>query len=237
MNRETQSIALGFAGAVLVRLSLSTEYLRFVRAWMRWPILACGLLLIVLALQPILQQWRTTGRRRPAGHDDHDHDHGGHVHGRTWTTWMLFVPGLIVFLVAPPPLGAYLAERGASSAVTVPAGTTFPPLAEGDPVDVALDEFQWRAVTDGGASVKDREVRLTGFVSTDDAGHWFVTVISIRCCAADAVINRVEVDGLEAPPRDQWVAVTGTLGPSSRSEVTLAGTSLERVPEPEETYR
>ncbi len=39
--------------------------------------------------------------------------------------------------------------------------------------------------------------------------RWYVSRISIGCCAADGVAYRVHVIGRGSPPKDSWVRVTG----------------------------
>lgn len=236
MNRATQSVGMAFLGAILVRITVTSEYLRFVQGWMRWPVLLTGVLLLGIAAYPLLDLRRGGGAHE--GHEGHEDD--GHGHGAlTRTAWLLFLPGLVIFLISPPPLGAYLAERRAGDSVAAPPSTSFAPLPAGDPVELDVYEFLWRAATGGGQTVRDRQVRLTGFVSTDDDA-WFVTRVTIRCCAADAIVSRIKVDGLPAPARDSWVAVTGTLASATdgdASSVVLTGAEATPVPAPKDPYQ
>jgi len=84
------------------------------------------------------------------------------------------------------------------------------PLPVTDPAPVLLEELIVRAAYDGGATLLDRRLELTGFVSRDKTGDWYVTQFGINCCAADATVTRVIATGAEAPPDDQWVKVVGT---------------------------
>ena len=47
MRRATQGLLLAFVGAVLLRLSISDAYLRYVNDWMKWPIVVSGVLLVL----------------------------------------------------------------------------------------------------------------------------------------------------------------------------------------------
>ncbi len=91
MTARTQGLVAALLGAVLLRLALTGEYLRFVLPWMKWPLLATGLALLVMGARPLL------GR--------------GIAGVVPSSAWLLLVPPLVVFAITPQPLGAYLAER------------------------------------------------------------------------------------------------------------------------------
>ena len=100
----------------------------------------------------------------------------------------------------------------------------------------------WRAGVEDGSTIKDRDVRLTGFVSTDENGNWYVTRIAIACCAADASASRVRVEDYDdAPARDSWVAVTGRwvegTAPGGKSETAIEAASVEPREAPANTYQ
>lgn len=214
MTRQTQGLLLAFLGAVLVRLSITDAYLRYVTPWMKWPLLVSGLVLLALALGPVLG---LGGREGPAG------DHGGHAHRVPVVTWLLVLPGLVTFVVSPPELGSYLAERRSGDTVAAPRPATVADLdASQGPVKVAVSEFVWRA-QDGGSTLEGQPVRLVGFVSYGDDGAWYVTRLTIGCCAADALAYQVQVEGAERPARDRWVQVDGVYA-------TGTGTDLATVP-------
>lgn len=236
VTRPTQGILLAFLGAVLLRLSFTDAYLRYVTEWMKWPIIASGVILMLLAIGPILSDRATESHDDE--HDGHTH-HGGHG-GVPRVTWLLLLPGLVTFLISPPALGSYLAERRADESVAAPAPGVVAPLPEADVVPLELQEFLWRA-HDAVDTIADRTVQLSGFVSYDRDDNWYVTRLAIGCCAADAMAYRVRVDGTERPPRDQWVEVTGTYVDGSASDGRRATPAIEaedvaRIPEPEQTY-
>jgi uncharacterized repeat protein (TIGR03943 family) len=220
---RTQGVVVALLAAVLVRLAWSGEYLRFVRPWMRWPLLGTGLVLLLLALRPAL------GR-------------GGPGEPVPRPTWLLLVPTVIVFAVAPPPLGAYLAERrDAQLPPGYSAPRALPAVSDGAPLDLGLDEFAWGAAQDTDVmGLTGRSVRIDGFVSSAPDGGWYLTRLEIYCCAADAVVERVEVDGATAPPRDSWVRVTGTWQPDTGGDdgsiARLTAAGVVRIPTPENPY-
>ncbi|GAA4121777.1 TIGR03943 family protein [Nocardioides fonticola] len=240
MTRRTQGLVLAFLGALLTRLSLTGEYERFVTTWMRWPLLVTGIGLVVLALPAALGVGGENG-----DHSDHgDHAHPGeeddHGHRAPRSAWLLLLPGLVAFVVSPPALGAYLAERRASDAPPPAPTTVFAALPDDVTSDLALEEFLWRAQTDEGATLAGRDVRLTGFVSTDPDGNWYVTRLVIACCAADARPVRVRVGEADAPPRNTWVAVTGTwekgTGTTRTSAAVLDAGEVTPIDPPEQVY-
>lgn len=206
MSRTTQALLLALLGAMLIRISLTGEYLRFVAPWTRWPLLVTGLVLVALALRPLLRRSEAHGERVP------------------WATWLLLVPTLVVFVVAPPPLGAYVAERRAAQPPPPPEPVFAPLDTRVDPVPVELEEFVWRAQSRDGETIEGHRVELTGFVSGRSEEAWHLTRLSIACCAADALVVRVRVADPDAPPRDQWVRLVGTWVPGT-------GTSVDVVPE------
>lgn len=244
MTRTTQALVVGFLGAVLLRLSLGDGYLRYVTGWMKWPLVATGVVLLGLTawmlLRPVPEQDSERDSERVA-EDDSEED--GHGHKVPVMTWLAILPGVIVFVASPPSLGAYLAERRADDPVAAAPDAEILPLPASDgPVDVEVAEFMWRAGVEDGSTIKDRDVRLTGFVSTDETGSWYVTRIAIACCAADATASRVRVEGHdEVPPRDSWVAVTGRWvvgsAPGAAAETAIEATSVEPREAPANTYQ
>lgn len=171
------------------------------------------------------------------GHDGHDHDHGA-----PRAAWLLLLPVLAIFLVAPPALGAYSAERE-TAVVTAPAADSdVPPLPPGDPVPVYLSDYASRAVWDDGRSLVGRNVELTGFASKAPDGGWYLTRLSLTCCAADAVATKITVkDAPYVPPNNTWVTVVGQWVPGggTQSETAIPwvkATTMAEVPVPKNPY-
>ena len=227
MNRDTQSVLLLLVGGAVVRISVDDTYLRYVKDWMRPGLLAAGAVLVVLGLVSL---WREHFARRPAapptdpelvadehGHDD---DHGPQV------AWLLLLPVLAIFLVAPPALGSYTASRSAAAAAPAEPDSEFAPLPAGDPVTTTLTDYVTRAIWDRGRSLEGRRIRMVGFVTPRSGGGFYLTRITITCCAADARPMRISVQGGDRTfAADTWVAVTGTYG--GREE---AATAADQVP-------
>lgn len=219
-------------GGVALRVSWTDEYARYVNEWMRWPLFVSGLLLVGLALSGL-----SGSGQQDEGDGDRDE------HPTTRFAWLLLAPVMVAFVVQPPALGAYVAERRAND-VNAAAYTeaAVAPLPEGEVSPLPIAGFVARAATDEGSSLSDREVLLTGFVSTDDAGDWYVTRLSIACCAADAAAFRVRVSGAEAPAEEQWVEVTGTWVEGSGVTVgegdppTIAASAVTDIEPPRRPY-
>ncbi|NUU22805.1 MAG: TIGR03943 family protein [Streptomycetaceae bacterium] len=263
MKRDVQSIVLVLIGAALLRISLDGAlYLRYVKEGLRPALIAAGVILLVLGMAGVVRDGILRKHERDEQHahavahagahadapeDAHseDHAHDGHDHSKgPRVAWLLCLPVIALFLIAPPALGSYTAERSDNmvakpAAKTVDAG--FPALPPGDPLDMTLGDFGVRAVWDTAETLKDRNVRLTGFVIPGKDGSWYVTRLVISCCAADAVARKVEVRGVPAPPTDTWVTVTGTWfknGETGSETATpaLTATSVDRITPPKEPY-
>ncbi|MFI8188585.1 TIGR03943 family putative permease subunit [Streptomyces sp. NPDC085946] len=163
-----------------------------------------------------------------------------HAHGPR-VAWLLTLPALALLLFPPPALGSYSAEREAAERAARGVGT-FPALPAGDPLDLPVGEFASRAVYDSERSLRGRTLRLTGFVTRDDDGTWYVTRLLISCCAADATTAKAEVRGAAAPPADTWVTVTGTwhpegaLGSDAAWPPVLDATGVRRTAQPANPY-
>lgn len=198
MTRAAQAVMLSVLGILMLRIGLTDEHLRYVQPWMRWGVLVTGGFLLLFSA---VYLWA----------DDEEDDDLRHEHRAPLSAWLLLVPSLVVALVAPQALGAYVAERRANPAPATPIAY-FEPLAATDPVSMKVVDFVTRAQLDTDQALRGRTVTLTGFVSRE-GDRWFVTRIGINCCAADAFAWKVEVAGAEAPPEQSWVRVTGRWEP------------------------
>jgi uncharacterized repeat protein (TIGR03943 family) len=211
VSREVQSVLLVLFGGAVLRLTVSGSYTNYVKPGLGPFLTAAGVLLVVLGLWSALSDGLLRRSQRPLddAEDGHGHVHG---HGGPRVAWLLLLPALTVFLVAPPPLGAFAASRDPVS-VARPTGSVLPALPPGDPVDVGVVDYAIRAVWDEGRTLSGRTVRMVGFVTPDPAGGWFLTRIQLACCAADGQAYRIKV--LDAPERaaDSWVEVTGRWEP------------------------
>ncbi|KJK57143.1 hypothetical protein UK12_18460 [Saccharothrix sp. ST-888] len=257
MRREVQAILLVLLGTALLRISLfSDSYLRYVRAALQPYLVATGVVLVLLGVASAIatvRALRTDSNPDPAesNHPDHpdhqaapDEHHGHSHHGGPRIAWLLMLPVLAIVLIAPPALGSYTAQRSESTTVK-PAGTepTFPPLPAGDPLSMTLASFDVRAVWDTAAPLRGRRVKLVGFATSRKGGGWYLTRLTISCCAADALTSKVEIRGsaTQAPPPGSWVEVVGVWQPDGRTAQddtipALTAAQVTRIPEPRDPY-
>lgn len=238
MNRDAQSILLVLLGGALLRISLGETYLRYVKESLQPFLIASGVLLVVLGLVSLVRDNR---RRRPLRAEADDHTHGPKV------AWLLLLPVLSIFLIAPPALGSYSAARDDAEIAEPEALPAFPPLPEPaagvDWVPLSLTNYYTRAVWDEGTSLTDRPIRLEGFVTERPEGGFYLARLRIACCAADASPIKVVIESSDAVhPADTWLAVTGTYAPGvvnaaeGYEEPVLTAVTVEVIPAPEIPY-
>ncbi|MET9395894.1 TIGR03943 family protein [Streptomyces sp. NPDC006624] len=246
MRRPLQMALLLLSGVGLLRIALFTDlYLRYVKEGMRPLLIASGVLLILLAVADLVSSLR---RRRhdeqtDPGDDSHGHDHGhGHHHSSVpRPAWLLFLPALSLLLYAPPALGAYTASR--EPAKTVPQRDTFDPLPTTSPLPITLTDFTSRVQQDRTRAIQDRTVQMTGFAtSAERKDSWYLTRITISCCAADAQSVKVRIHGVPAPAANTWVTVTGTWRPdgtlgTNSAAVALDARAVQKVAKPVNSYK
>lgn len=239
MRRDTQNVVLVLLGGALLKIAATDVYLRYVRPDHRWLLLAAGAIILTIAVVTIVRDLRATRAGRPGGgdhdraddradggdhhhcdhhdgdHHDGDHhgdqEHGEHGHRDPRSTWLLVLPVLTIFLVAPPALGADSVRVTGNSVGARPASLGFEPLPSGAAPDVALADFVARAVWDQTGELAERDVTLTGFVVRRD-GSVHLARMMIACCAADARPMLVRLIGPDAHfPADQWLRVRARL--------------------------
>lgn len=186
------------------------------------------------------------------GHGEHvDHaahvdpgEHGDHSHSAR-PAWLLLVPVLAVFLVAPPALGAdsvIRTEARAPSSAAVANAAAFPPLPPGNVVPLAVNDFVTRAGWDAAGTLNGRTVSLTGFV-VHTGGSTLLARLVISCCAADAFPVTVRLRGGQADhlASDAWIQVTGRVVPGTATKDNsytpdFIPASVTPVPPPKDPY-
>lgn len=232
-------------GVIASVAAVNGIYLNFVKPWLRAPILVAALVLLLMGAYGVWEDRRHPEREETEETEEAVEavEHGdGHSHTRGPAVgWLLVVPFLLLGVVVPPPLGSYSAEQD-SGLVTVTTADGLPPLAEGDPVELTLAEFQGRALGDPDHSLEGRRVRLVGFASPGRGSEWVLTRMSLNCCAADGFAVKVRVEGAPAVADDDWVEVVGTwrpapiAAPESQELPVLVVEDLSRTREPENPY-
>ncbi|MFF5076663.1 TIGR03943 family putative permease subunit [Actinoplanes sp. NPDC000266] len=235
MSKLTQAVVMLLFGGAILRASFTDLYLRYVKEGLRPFLIGAGLLLVAAAVMTLWYSFRS-----PA-----DSDHSGHDHHEPRVGWLLILPVLGLLLVAPPALGSYAASQAGSVTAASLDNSDYPPLPEGSPVDVGLVDYASRALYDAGKSMQDRDVRLTGFITTAPDGKPMLARIVLSCCAADGRPIKIGLSG-RAPidvPADTWVAVTGAYTPEKGKDPVnnvdvayLEVKTWEEVPEPKQPY-
>jgi uncharacterized repeat protein (TIGR03943 family) len=221
----TPGTLLALVGAVVLRLTLSGAYLRYVQNGMKPWLLIAGVALVVLGVITVVRSLLGRG-----ADDGHDQPREG---------WLLLAPIAALLLVAPPSLGSYGVDRAAPVNVRSVGGgfKTLPP--SNTPVAMTLLEYGQRAFDGDGRSVRDATVSLTGFVADAATGSSFrLARYQIACCAADASAMIVKIIGIsgDAPARDQWVTVTGRFHPTGGQTPELTAVSITPITAPEDPY-
>ncbi|MFE8947218.1 TIGR03943 family putative permease subunit [Streptomyces sp. NPDC007856] len=221
MRRPAQTLLLTLTGLGLLRTALFTDtYLRYVKSGLRPPLIASGVVLLLLGLAAAAAQ----GGQEHTAHEDHapGHDHSGAPR----IAWLLFLPAISLLCYAPPALGAYTAARSNSKPVAVQRG--FAPLPATSPLPLTLTDFTKRVQQDPSRAVRSRLVQLTGFVTpAEDGDGWYLTRIVFTCCAADSQTVKIRVYGTEARPANTWLAVTGTWHPHGTLGTRTAQAALD----------
>ncbi|MEU3275021.1 TIGR03943 family protein [Saccharomonospora sp. NPDC006951] len=242
MRRETQNILLLLLGGALIKISLNGDYLRYVKpAHLPWLIAGGAVMVLLGGIAVVRDLVSAKAHQQGGAHGEHGHDHPARA------AWLLVVPVLAVFLVAPPALGSDSVTRSTADAPTEP-GAAFPPLPDEDDVDVvplSLSDFVSRAGWDETGSLDGRTVALSGFVVHSERNTLLARLV-ISCCAADAFPVRVALTGERAAelPDDTWVEVTGTLVPDGEGEAggeagyvpRFKVETLTEIPEPRDRY-
>lgn len=258
MTRDVGSALLVLVGAAILRIASGDTYLRYVKASMRPWLLTAGAILVVLGLLALLDVWRSVraeskARAASAPHDDEHHDadrhhdeafDDGHGHGSRLpkAAWLLVLPVAALFVVPPPALGAFTAERQQATTVAPAVGAAPPPLPAGAVVPLPLNDFASRAVWDDGRTLQGRTVSLTGFASAAPGGGWYLTRLALTCCAADATVTKITVKGGSLQPAtNQWVTVVGHWVPGGGTESETAipwiqAQSMSPQPAPRDPY-
>ncbi|MGW7208684.1 TIGR03943 family putative permease subunit [Streptomyces sp. NPDC054837] len=197
MNRHAQSAVMFLLGATLLHAGSTDLYLRYVKAGLRPLLLLSGVVLIAAAVATLWYE-------RRAGQAEHHHE--------PRISWLLALPVLALVLVAPPALGSYSAMRTGTALQQAYGYDDLP--AEG-PLRLGVADYAGRAVYDHGRSLKNREIKVTGFVALDRAGHPYLVRMALNCCAADAQPVKVALTGTIPPVLrpDAWLEVTGTYTP------------------------
>ncbi|WP_283136563.1 TIGR03943 family putative permease subunit [Rhizohabitans arisaemae] len=242
MTPLARNLLVSLIGGTLLWISVfSSSYLNYVKPSFRFFLIAAGLCLLVVGVVGLVRSWSTDtadgGHHGGEGNCCDGDEHGG---GGSRVAWLLVLPVLAIFLVAPPALGSFAAEREPTPPAPAAweADDYLPLVDDGNPVPMPVSEFVRRAWLN--KSLSGWDVELTGFVVPRKKGGWYLTRMQMNCCAADARAWKVVVKNVKRPPVDTWVTVVGSwvvLGADERPDAPeLTVRDMERIPAPEEPY-
>jgi uncharacterized repeat protein (TIGR03943 family) len=231
MRRESQNILLVLLGGALLKISLTGDYLRYVKPSLQPWLIVAGLVMIGLAGFAIVRDIR-------AGQAADQHEHGSR------SPWMLLLPVFAIFLIAPPALGSDSVTRDrAAGAPAAPSQARFPPLPPGEAPMLRMSEFLTRVVWDDTGELNHRTVRLQGFVVHPTPETTQLARMRISCCAADATAVKIDLASprAEGLPADTWIEITGRLRPGTATEAndyvpTVDPITIQQIPAPPDTY-
>jgi uncharacterized repeat protein (TIGR03943 family) len=236
VRREAEAVVLFLLGIAILYAATTNLYLRYVKAGLYPLLLAAGVVLIITAIATAWYELRRSPRQNRS-----EQDHG-HEHREPRVSWLLVLPLLALAMVVPPPLGSYAAQH-AGTVLLQPSG--FPPLPAGDPLQLELVDYAARSVFDHGHSLGTRRVQVTGFITLDRNGAFYLTRMVVNCCAADAQPVKVGLTG-QAPrvmQPDSWLEVIGTFTSRQTKDPNNGGvipyinvTQSRRVPPPTNPY-
>lgn len=280
MNRIAQGLTLVLLGAAALTSTVPTKlYLNWVKAGFGPFLIAAGVVMILLGVLVIVAELRGENRaldeedavpegavaaeaqadgpvRSELDHAASEYGNGkndghGHDHSRApGVAWLLLLPVVAVFVIAPPALGAYTVESTGGPSAPPPRdeGTSsrfadnLSEAAPGDVVELDVQQFVMRAWIDDEREMSGREIEMTGFaVPNQDGEGWYLARLQMACCAADAVVNKILITDHPAPEADTWWKVRGTwvepegdLYDVSQHEISTS--AVEEVTNPPDPY-
>lgn len=248
MSRESENTLLLLIGVATAMISVTGVFTRYVKpALLPWLYITAGVL-IVLALVAIIGDIR--GGTRAHDHDGahsgahNDHDHDGHGHSNR-VAWLLVVPVVVLIFLTPPPLRPQASVPSVSAVSTEALRRPFPPLPAGRAPEVTVPDVMMRAAQDSAGTLDGRLITVIGF-TLSEADQIDLGRFSVLCCAADARLARVHLDGPAAAdagrfPEYTWVRVEGTVRPGAADGdssliPTLEAVSVTEIEAPEDVY-
>ena len=241
MSRETENALLLLLGIATAIVTVTGAYTRYVKPSLLPWLVAVAVLLIALALSAIIRD-----QRRARSGEDVDTGHSEHAHQRG-IGWLVVIPVVLLAIVLPPALGAQGATPVAVTLSPNDFRQPFPPLPAGPAPEVSMKDVMKRVALDSAGSLYVKPITLVGFTLKGSNGTDLARV-SIFCCAADAQLARVHLDGQAADPAGQlpdntWLRVEGALvqpqqSTDSRAVVipSMTVSALTRVDAPANTY-
>ncbi|MEX2587826.1 MAG: TIGR03943 family protein [Actinomycetota bacterium] len=242
MSQRFAALLAVVTGVLALRMTLSMDFLNFIKATMFPWLLLSGVVLVWLGVYGwVRQQSKSQGEATACS--------PGHSHSLSRAAWLLVLPVLFAGLLEPAPLGSFAAQRqtvqaprqfsdvgalveslpaGASTvsgegAVSNSAGGRQPRsdlprgavLTDGE---MSLLKFMEITYYDESEALAGVPIKLVGFVVPapgGQGGEFLLSRFLINCCAADATLMQAGVLDVKGklPAQDSWVAVTGYWDP------------------------
>jgi uncharacterized repeat protein (TIGR03943 family) len=239
MSRETENTVLLVVGISIIMITITGEFIRYVKPGLLPWLVASAVLLIALALLAMLDDIRRGGPRTSDPARDH-----GHVHShRARIVWLLVVPIVVLIFVTPPALRPSAAAPSVRPVSSDVLNRAFPPVPPGRAPELSLPEVLMREAQDTSGSLTNRLITVTGFVLNEAQGVDLARIVII-CCAADAQLARIHLRGPAAAqaaglPDNTWVRVEGEVPPrqaNSAAIPTLQATMVTRIDAPANPY-
>jgi uncharacterized repeat protein (TIGR03943 family) len=239
MSRETENVLLLLVGFTIALISIAGSYTRYVKpSLLPWLVVAAAVL-IGLALTCIVRDVRAGGPQH-----DHADDAQGHRH-HSGVAWLLVAPIAVLGFVVPPALNARAAAPSVVAVSTDVLRHPFPPLPAEPAPAVRLPEVLQRIATDSAGTLKGRTITIRGFTMKDGNQTDLARVVII-CCAADAQLARIHLEGPAALSatgfaENTWIEVQGQVVPgppasTGRAIPSLAVSNVQRIDPPANTY-
>lgn len=255
-RRSATSLSLGATiilalATVMFGMVTSGSYTNYLQTWFKPYLMAAILAMGFLAIWTLLtarDRMDAAGAAENGAADDadpapapqHGHDH----HGVPRVGALLLVPALVFAVAAPAALNTDAARR--QSAIDRPRvakteDVDFTPLPASGTTDLTVQDYSDRYTWGDPTDLVAKRVRMTGFVSepdADSAGQWTVNRFRIYCCAADANLYSVAIEGADMPAGENtWVEVEGVIDQRSSGALpVLTVLDMKVVAEPGEPY-
>lgn len=242
MSRETENTVLFLVGISIAMVAVTGAFTRYVKPGLLLWLAASAALLIALALFAMIGDIRRGGPRtdppgEPADDDGHGHSHGAGI------VWLLVVPIVVLMFASPPALRPSAVAPSVTSVSNSVLNQAFPPLPPGRAPELSLPEVLMREAQDTRGSLTNRPITVTGFVLNEAHGVDLGRIVII-CCAADAQLARIHLDGPAAAqamglPENTWLRVEGEVAPrqpNSPKIPTLQATTITRIDAPANPY-
>ncbi|TRW80015.1 TIGR03943 family protein [Mycolicibacterium sp. 018/SC-01/001] len=239
MSRETENALLLLVGVSTVMITVGGAYARYVKPSLQPWLLAAGVILTLLALASIVGDIRRGPVSPDLGDQPGDHHH------RPGVAWVLLIPIALLAIVVPPAIGPQTARPTATAGQTDAPRRPFPPLPDGRAPELSLPDLLIRLAQDSAGTLRDRLVTVTGF-TMKDGNHLALGRVVIICCAADAQLARIDLDGPAAAAADglpdgTWLRVEGKvpvvqIDSTSRTSPVMTISHADRITPPTNTY-